>query len=202
VVQQMQTLADAGSVQHLHEGDEQQLLAALIPHSMVMAEAAKQWLQAHSTQLGAAGYPIDSTLELLLVLLKGEMPTTLVSGPSSSSSVGQPSPHNKRDDAGTTGSDTQEEDEEQVFVDFEQLQLTGMALCRMAVPCICNNPACTNSTGPTELSLVSGRSCVCGGCRVAHYCSRACQSQHWKQHKPMCKALAAAAAAAEPAAVS
>jgi hypothetical protein len=76
---------------------------------------------------------------------------------------------------------------------LQQLQQTGLALCSMAVPCLCNNPRCTNTSGPTELSLVSGRSCVCGACRVAHYCSRACQAQHWKQHKPVCKALAAAA---------
>jgi hypothetical protein len=79
---------------------------------------------------------------------------------------------------------------------LQQMRLTGQSLCYMAVPCLCNNPACTNISGPTELSLVSGRSCVCGGCRVAHYCSRACQSQHWKQHKPVCKALAVAEGAA------
>jgi hypothetical protein len=39
---------------------------------------------------------------------------------------------------------------------------------------------------------VGGRSCICAGCRTARYCSRDCQRQHWKQHKPGCKALAAA----------
>lgn len=38
---------------------------------------------------------------------------------------------------------------------------------------------------------------MCGGCKVAHYCSKTCQTQHWKQHKPMCAALAARAAAEE-----
>jgi hypothetical protein len=72
----------------------------------------------------------------------------------------------------------------------------GDALCACAVPQACNCPACVNLSGLSELTLVSGRSCMCGGCRVAHYCSRECQRQHWKQHKAVCKALAAAAAAA------
>jgi hypothetical protein len=85
-------------------------------------------------------------------------------------------------------------------VALQQLNQAGVALCSLAVPCMCNNPICTNTSGPTELSSVSGRSSVCAGCRVAHYCCRACQSQHWKQHKPVCNALATTAAAAADAA--
>jgi hypothetical protein len=80
-----------------------------------------------------------------------------------------------------------------------QLQQAGLALCSMAVPCLCNNPVCTNTSGPTELSLVSGRSSArgaCGGCRVAHCCCQTCQAQHWKRHKPVRTALTVAAAAA------
>jgi hypothetical protein len=77
-----------------------------------------------------------------------------------------------------------------------QLEAVGATLTALATPAFCNNPACQNVSGPTELSLVSGRSCMCGGCCVAHYCSRACQPAQWAQHKPVCKALAAAAAAA------
>jgi hypothetical protein len=76
------------------------------------------------------------------------------------------------------------------------LQATGLALTALPVEGACNSPSCTNMAGPSDLLTVSGRSCVCGGCRVARYCSRACQRQHWKQHKPVCAALTATAAAA------
>jgi len=78
----------------------------------------------------------------------------------------------------------------------QQLQVTGRALAGLAVPTLCCNPSCSNITGPSDLQLVSGRSCLCGGCRTARYCSRACQKAAWKQHKPACSALAAAAAKA------
>jgi len=78
----------------------------------------------------------------------------------------------------------------------QQLQVTGRALAGLAVPTMCCNPSCSNITGPSDLQLVSGRSCLCGGCRTARYCSRACQKAAWKQHKPVCSALAAAAVSA------
>jgi hypothetical protein len=78
----------------------------------------------------------------------------------------------------------------------QQLQATGAMLTKIAVPGFCNNPACTNLSGPSEVRLVSGRSCICAGCRIARYCGRVCQRAAWKQHKPVCKALAAAAAIA------
>ena len=77
----------------------------------------------------------------------------------------------------------------------QQLQATGRMLCNIAVPHFCNNLACTNISGPTEAQLVSGRGCVCAGCRTARYCGPACQRAAWKQHRPVCKALAAAVAA-------
>jgi hypothetical protein len=76
----------------------------------------------------------------------------------------------------------------------KQLQATGGMLCNIAVPHFCNNPACRIISGPTEVQLVSGRSCICAGCQTARYCGRDCQRAAWKQHKPVCKALAAAAA--------
>jgi hypothetical protein len=71
------------------------------------------------------------------------------------------------------------------------LQTAGQQLALLAVPHACNNPQCRNVSGPSEAVLVGGRSCVCGGCRTAHYCSRQCQRAHWQQHKPVCRALAA-----------
>jgi hypothetical protein len=78
----------------------------------------------------------------------------------------------------------------------EDGQQTGCTfLTSIAIRHCCNNPACVNTAGPSEAQLVNGRGNLCGGCRVARYCSRSCLRQHWGQHKPVCKALAAAAVA-------
>ena len=79
----------------------------------------------------------------------------------------------------------------------EQLLAAFKVVATFANPHACNNPACGNVGGPSEAQLVGGRSCICGGCCIARYCGRACQRAAWRQHKPVCKALAAAAAAAE-----
>lgn len=77
----------------------------------------------------------------------------------------------------------------------QQLQAAGHALSPFATPHCCNNPWCSNVMGPSEALLVGGQGCMCGGCLTARYCSKVCQRQHWKAHKPVCKALAAATAA-------
>ena len=83
------------------------------------------------------------------------------------------------------------------YADFaQQLQGLGSALNTLPMPHACNNAGCTSMLGASELASVSGRSCICAGCLVARYCGRACQRAAWKQHKPVCKALAASAAGA------
>jgi hypothetical protein len=78
----------------------------------------------------------------------------------------------------------------------QQLFALGEALSSVPHKQCCNNPACRNLLGPSELQLVNGRSNTCSICRSARYCSDVCMKQHWKQHRPVCKALAATAAAA------
>jgi hypothetical protein len=84
----------------------------------------------------------------------------------------------------------------------EQLQAATRVLACFAIPHACSNAVCKNLSGLSEAQLVSGHSCICAGCRTARYCGRACQCAAWRQHKPVCKALAAAAAAAAAAGVA
>jgi hypothetical protein len=60
-----------------------------------------------------------------------------------------------------------------------------------ALPCRhgCNNVGCLNLGKLCEAQLVSGKGCVCSRCKTARYCSRACQEQHYKEHRRICKAL-------------
>ena len=53
----------------------------------------------------------------------------------------------------------------------------------------CNNIPCTTLGCVSEADLVSGPACVCSGCGIARYCSRACQEMHWALHKPLCGAI-------------
>lgn len=66
------------------------------------------------------------------------------------------------------------------------LQEVGMLLSCLPIHEACNNPGCRNHAGFTEQGLVSGKACLCGGVRAAHYCSRACQKQHGERHKQQC----------------
>jgi hypothetical protein len=74
----------------------------------------------------------------------------------------------------------------------EAWRALGEGLNTLAVVPLCNNPACVNLSGFAEVGLVNGPTCMCANCRIAHYCSKACQRLHCKQHKPVCAALVAA----------
>jgi hypothetical protein len=58
----------------------------------------------------------------------------------------------------------------------QQLKSFAAALCGLSPnqQC-CNNPGCVSTSGLSEAALVGGKSCRCGGCKVAGYCSRECQ---------------------------
>lgn len=69
----------------------------------------------------------------------------------------------------------------------------GRAGSVFAVQNRCKNPGCCNLEKATELSIVSGKGCICGECQVAQYCNcgKGCQKAHWKHHKAVCKMLQA-----------
>jgi hypothetical protein len=49
-----------------------------------------------------------------------------------------------------------------------ELQAIGASMCgKLPLPWLCNNPLCSSMGGASELQLVGGSSCMCGGCRVA-----------------------------------
>jgi hypothetical protein len=81
------------------------------------------------------------------------------------------------------------------FVSPELMRELGSALFNMPISTACNNLRCSSMAGLSEQQLVVGTARLCAGCRVARYCCRACQVAAWKQHKPACKAVAAARAA-------
>jgi hypothetical protein len=75
-----------------------------------------------------------------------------------------------------------------------QLQALAFALSALPIDCACNDPTCGSFLGLSEQGEVMGRAHMCGGCRVARYCSKLCQTMHWKQHKAACRAMAPAQA--------
>jgi hypothetical protein len=106
----------------------------------------------------------------------------------------------------STGLQQQEQEEQQqqdqavaaAGEDLARRRLHALGVCLSSLPLSwgCSSPVCTNLQGPTEAGIVQGKGHVCKGCHTARYCDKACQALHWKQHKLVCNAIAAAAAAA------
>ena len=154
----------------LQECEQLELRCFLHEYLTALCFVAAAWLAARSAHLPAAGYPNPSGW--LQQLHAAASKAAAAAQQAEAEAVAA-----------------------QCAVLVQELRALGGASCLFAVPLFCNNPRCMSLHGETEVSLVSGRACVCSGCRVARYCGRECLRQHWKQHKPVCKALAAAAAA-------
>jgi hypothetical protein len=73
---------------------------------------------------------------------------------------------------------------------LDALQALGSALCGLPIPHACNNPRCTNLARHSEQVLVDAPGTMCGGCRTARNCGRACQAAHWHDHRRVCRAMA------------
>jgi hypothetical protein len=113
-----------------------------------LAGEAQQWLQAHSTQLAAVGYNSEVVQlqlhELMLALDAGAAASPAAAG--SSESAGQLPTHSSGAAAAAASSISTSTDEGMAAA-LQQLQQTGLALCNMPVPCLCNNPSCTKPQG-------------------------------------------------------
>ncbi|KAF6253578.1 hypothetical protein COO60DRAFT_1643060 [Scenedesmus sp. NREL 46B-D3] len=74
----------------------------------------------------------------------------------------------------------------------QQLEAFGAAVAaQVPVKLCCNRPGCANLGQLSETVLVGGKGNICSGCKVARYCGKDCQVQHWKQHKASCKRIQA-----------
>jgi hypothetical protein len=142
-------------------------------HMQVMVDVMQNWITAHADVIAAAGCDAATLVQQLQQLLAARQVAD-----------------------GSTSTTAAAAVDEMV----KELIATGKAYCAVPLKPLCNNPVCGASDGPSELKLVGGGVGLCKGCLGVRYCSTACQKQHWKQHKPVCKALAARKAAVAAAA--
>jgi len=138
-----------------------------------------------AAQLSALGYDTQQ--------VEGQLQAMAAAGVVHSPAVSCYKLHQKLEEA---SNDPQFDWQQQLLGLCEHMWAVGQALCTLPMPLACNSPFCSNFTGPSELQLVGGRSCIWAGCRTARYCSKECQRACWRQHKHVCRAVAAAAAGA------
>ena len=137
-------------------------------HLHLLVDMTSRWITKHADVIAAAGVDAEGLLQQLEQLLAAQEVAA-----ASTSQVAA------------------------AVVDLaRELLATGKACCSVPLKILCNNPVCGVADGPSEVKLVGGGMGLCKGCHGVRYCSKTCQSQHWKQHKPVCKALAERRAAA------
>ena len=68
----------------------------------------------------------------------------------------------------------------------EAVELCMVVVNALPLPVGCNNPSCGSLGGPSEVAAAGKR---CGACKIAHYCSAACQKADWKGHREACAAF-------------
>jgi hypothetical protein len=76
------------------------------------------------------------------------------------------------------------------------IRLGSLMCAALPIRFCCNEPSCCCLERSTELQLAAGKGSKCSACGTARYCGAVDQHKHWQQHKPVCKAVAAAAEAA------
>ena len=89
---------------------------------------------------------------------------------------------NREDTASSAGAKKKESSEAANMLTFSRQKL---ALMQSEY-----DPKCCNHCGKPAIEALSGNLMTCQNCKTAKYCSRDCQTEHWKQkHKIQCKEI-------------